>query len=132
MPTPLPPACTAQLVVIGGQPYVSDWAAQQQAVWNDALSRLMLAAVAAAAVVALHTVAVLLWHILPLLCGAYVPLPAWLVYPGALAGGLSGCLQPAAVRLCCCSTLWPSVLSCPAWHCPASHHSHHSSTAAAH
>lgn len=89
-------------MVIGGQPYVTDWAEQQHAVWNDALSRLMLAALLVGGLLALHMVLVLMWHILPLLRGTYVPLPAWLAYPGAC---LPACLSSGWLALlgtkCC-------------------------------
>jgi hypothetical protein len=93
---------------VDGLPYGAPAPQQQAAVWNDAVSRLLLAAALLVGCVVLHTLLVLLWHGVTLLHKNFIPLPAWLVFPGEWAGTTcSGCSSSSSSSSCCstCGTV---------------------------
>jgi hypothetical protein len=80
-------------VVVSGRPFAAPPEVQRASLWNDALSRVLVAFFLLLLTLAVHCAGVALWHAISGSPRAGVPLPSWLVFPGERRRGLS---KPAA------------------------------------
>ena len=69
-------------MVVNGKPFVAPPEVQQASIWNDALSRTLLAFFLLLLTLAVHGAGVALWHAIGGTFRASVPLPSWLLFPG--------------------------------------------------